>query len=644
MDDTSDPIVMKPIQTLTYLLAALILLTLGACEDVTRSPQELEKAIQQAAMLAEQGEVVKAGERYQKLAERWGSPERERLQLLAAEAVLTPDTLPLAQEYLQKIDKQKLDASGGARYLLIEARILLIENRPAAALDKLPENIDNLPVALRIEILQTRADALFAAGLVPQAVEQRLALDTLLSDPTAIETNHQALWEDLMQSSSFDLYSWISEAPQGALRGWMELAYIVKTTAPKMEALQRTLSPWLQRYPQHPAQARIVPAIEAQWREYETYPATIAILLPLSGSGQYAAASNAILSGLLAAYYEESDPEARPTLKIYDLGDQAQDAYTFYTRAIEEGATFVIGPFNKTAVNALTITGELAVPTLSLNYASAEIEAPEQLYQFGLLPEDEARQVAERASLDGHENVIALTPQGEWGERILATFQERFELLGGTLLAAEHFTPQTNDYSPAIKRALGLNESQTRYRQVRNTIKRTVKFDPRRRKDVDMIFIAGSPRQARLLRPQLDFHHAKDLPVYATSHAYSGVENIRADRDLNGLIYCDIPWVLSEANSNPQLREHLDELLPKAAQRYPRLVALGIDTYHIVPYLKRLSSRNYERYEGFTGNLYIDENRRVHRELKWARFVGGRPRVLSAGEENRTTNKDQGQP
>lgn len=631
---------MKPTNRILRIIAVLALLSLSACGGLTRTPQNLDAQIAQAEALAAQGQISEAAERYSTLAAKVDSPERERLQLLAAQTSLTPETLPQARAYLDAIDKKHLDASLGAEYLLTEARLLLIENRPIEALNKLPTQLQGLPQQQQLRILQVRASALFASGKVPQAVQQRLDLEPLLDSPEALGTNRQTLWEELMQASSFDLYGWVSETPPGVLRGWMELAYIVKTTQPKVEALNTQLAPWLQTYPAHPAQAQILPAIRAQWQEYETYPNNIAILLPLSGSGSYASASQAILSGLLAAYYEEADPALRPHLKIYDIGERAEDAYAFYQQAVTEGANFVIGPFNKTSVNALVVTGALEVPTLSLNYSNTDIPVPDNLYQFGLLPEDEARQVAERASLDGHQNVVALVPQGEWGERILSTFQERFEMLGGTVLVGEHFAGQSTDFSASIKAALHLDESQRRFRQVRNTIKRSMHFDPRRRKDVDMIFIAGSPRQARSLRPQLDFHHARGLAVYATSHVYSGVENERADLDLSGLIYCDIPWVLEQANSDPALRKRLDELLPLESRRYPRLVALGLDTYHLVPHLKRLSAREYERFEGFTGHLSIDANRRVHRELNWARFSQGKPQLLGAGQETEQAPED----
>ena len=462
----------------------------------------------------------------------------------------------------------------------------------------------------------------------------------MLISPDEIAANQDALWADLSRATSYDLFTWSTQAPAGELKGWLDLAYIAKTTPPKSAALEAQLARWLQAYPQHPANPRLLEQLRAQWKEYETYPKDIAVLLPLSG--KFAVVAEAVLDGMLAAYYSDTDVANRPTLRVYDIGERPFDAWTYYNRAVQEGAQFVIGPLDKAAVGVIERMETLPVPVLAMNYTEDETTPPpEGLYQFGLIPEDEARQVAERLSLAGHSQVVSFAPQGEWGERILVTFKERFELLGGRVIDSERYPGGNNtDYSAAILRAFGLNASEARYRQVRTTVKEDVKFEPRRRQDVDAVFIAGSPRQARSLKPQLEFHRATGLPVYATSHVYSGVTDPQADRDLNGLIYCDVPWVLPGANPDAALRKQIETSLPEANRQFPRLVALGVDAYRIVPYLKRLAAQPHERFEGVTGNVRVDEMRRLHRDLNWARFERGRPTLLKGSDLGEATQAD----
>jgi hypothetical protein len=139
-----------------------------------------------------------------------------------------------------------------------------------------------------------------------------------------------------------------------------------------------------------------------------------------------------------------------------------------------------------------------------------------------------------------------------------------------------------------------------------------------------MIFLAGTHRAARGIIPALKFHHAGDLPVYATSHVYSGSLDRNADRDLDGVIFCDLPWTLT---SNNDFKTSFDTTW-KDQRVYTRLFALGVDAYNIVQNLKYLQSHDYARFSGETGNISMDENQRLHRELLWAQFRNGAPVYL----------------
>ncbi|MDZ7735332.1 MAG: penicillin-binding protein activator [Gammaproteobacteria bacterium] len=69
------------------------------------------------------------------------------------------------------------------------------------------------------------------------------------------------------------------------------------------------------------------------------------------------------------------------------------------------------------------------------------------LYQFSLAPEDEARQIAERAWFDGHAHALAMTPQNEWGDRVYKAFSHTFEELGGKVLERVSYSSEGQQYS-----------------------------------------------------------------------------------------------------------------------------------------------------------------------------------------------------
>lgn len=581
----------------------------------------MERSLAEARALLEQGDHRGAVDIYAKLARQAEQPQRDRLQLMALEAALTPDLLELAKQYLAVLDDQYLNEEERARKRLAQARIALLENRPGDALDALSYPIDGLPQDLQQRFAEARAEALTLQNLYLEAAGEYLRLARASQDPQQRRQWEEKLWNTLIQAPALDLYNWLLHSDDPELRGWLELAWIYNGTPIQGGQLEPRLQQWAMRHPDHPA-AFLLERLRAQWAEMQHYPTRIAVLLPLSG--KLAPVSQAIIDGLLASFYAVADKMQTPELRFLDTSGHEEDIGTLYRAAVDEGADFVIGPLRKPVVEALVTTTTLSVPVLSLNRIDEDINAGDLLYQFGLAPEDEAEQIAERASIEGLEFAISYTPDNAWGRRIGERFKQRFEELAGQLLASGYLDPRSADYSTTIMRTLNIDQSRLRYRQVQATIGRPLKFEPRRREDVEFFFLAATPRQARLLKPQLKYHRAGDVPVYATSLVYSGNPDPVADRDLDGVLFCDIPWLFDDT-PDAELKARIRQADPETLQRLPRLVALGVDALRIIPYLRRLASNPHERYAGVTGILRLDEDRRLHRRLRWARFEKGRP-------------------
>ena len=141
-----------------------------------------------------------------------------------------------------------------------------------------------------------------------------------------------------------------------------------------------------------------------------------------------------------------------------------------------------------------------------------------------------------------------------------------------------------------------------------------------------MIFIAANARQARIIKPQLKFHHAQTVTVYATSHISSSSGNADSDRDLNEILFVDLPWMLD--NTNNEDYQQITRLWPDQSRRFSRLFALGIDAYRIIPSLRRLMINPTETVARHTGKLSVDKQGRVRRELQMATYEKGLVKVL----------------
>ncbi len=611
-------------------LAALALLYLAhtGCTTVPETGVAADDETR-AVALFQREQFLDAARLYGELARQAEGTTRLRYLLRQAAALARADRLAPALQIYRAMEADLAGVSPALR-ILTRAQLRLAERKPERVLELLAEPLDpTAPPELQAEYHAVRAAAYTMLGQRLENSRELVARGFYLLDPEVQLANQQAIWASLATLSGRSLQQLRVAPPPDVLSGWMELVAIAKKYQLRPQLLQQELARWRNDYPNHPARRELLEGLLSRRQEDVTYPDHIALILPLSG--RYARAAEAIRDGFLSAYYEHR-PKREQQVRIYDIGADPANVQTVYQQAVAAGAQFVVGPLSKAATDALAATGELPVPTLALNYASIE-EVPANLYQFSLSPEEEARQVAQRTWLDGHVNAVALVPSGPWGERVFQAFATRWEELGGTLLERQSYNATDNDFSLPIKRLLNIDESRRRYRRLHTLLKRNLKYTPRRRQDVDFVFVAAYPRQARQIRPQLKFFHAADLPVYATSHVFTGNLNREKDRDMDGLYFGDMPWVLAESRSHSGLRNEIEALISPVGRSLQRLFALGIDAFNIIAALNPLRNYPYERYDGETGSLSLDERNRIHRQLTWVRFRSGQPVLIDEGSQ-----------
>lgn len=330
-------------------------------------------------------------------------------------------------------------------------------------------------------------------------------------------------------------------------------------------------------------------------------PKHIALLLPLSG--KHADAGRAIKEGFLAGYYESAFPGTpKPTIRVYDTAKDP-DVQKTYLNAVQQGANFVVGPLTKDEVLRLSQLSLHAVkaPILALNYHPQAKMLQGKLHQFALQPESEAAQLAERAWQQGHRRAGILVPNSSFGKRIADAFTQHWQFLGGQVTQTV-FVDSRQDQSAAVRRLLGIAAEQDLKENPPNP-------------SFDMIVMTADPLQARQLKPLLNFYYAEKIPVYATSNIYSGEPDPMTDRDLNGIIFCDMPWLIT-----PSRYPSHSAISPDR-----RLFAMGADAYQLTTQLATLGSGKV--YTGMTGDLYMTKQQ-IHRNLMWVKMVNGMPQRL----------------
>lgn len=461
-----------------------------------------------------------------------------------------------------------------------------------------------------------RAAALHLKGEFIASARERMFLAGVLSG-SQYDLNHQAIWHSLLQADDSKLEALSSKSTTQIFKGWLELALIIKRNQVDIDRQLSSLRLWQAQYDAHPAAKTLPGGLDQLEESVENKANYIALMLPLSG--KLAVTGKAVRDGLLAAYYQAKQLGAQvPEIRIYDTAS-TPDFWSLYKQAILDGNELIIGPLEKHAVERLQQESRLPVPTLALNYGNRDAgENPNLLYQYGLAVEDEAQLAAYYARQQGYQSAVALMPKGPWGERVFKRFSDTWQAQGGKLIEAQFFSGNS-DYNKVISRLFAVDDSERRARSIRKQIGSGMEFQARRRQDVDFIFVAALPHQARQIKPTLAFNFARNIPMIATSQIYSGIPSRSKDRDLNDVVFCDIPWILEKG----PMRKEVQSLWPQAKGSLDRLYALGVDAYRLYPRLGQIKLLKHSRVQGETGSLAMDEYGQIIRTLPFAKFEKG---------------------
>jgi outer membrane PBP1 activator LpoA protein len=208
---------------------------------------------------------------------------------------------------------------------------------------------------------------------------------------------------------------------------------------------------------------------------------------------------------------------------------------------------------------------------------------------------------------------------------VLAAFRQELQAGGGELLATAQIESGHTDYSSAITEVLRISDSNARFHRLESILGTKLQFEPRRRNDIEFIFAPAPANLERLLRPQLRFHFAGDIPTYATSDAFE--PDVRANEDLEGLIFPDMPWMLGGELADA-VRTATREAWPQGGPHRGRLFAFGFDAFRLTQALRHPGLGGTLSVAGLTGRLSLDAQRHVRRELGWAQLHDGELRLL----------------
>jgi len=576
----------------------------GKLEEQAKSPQQVEQLLRQAG----KGQSEKA----------------QKLRLTAAELAFNQGNLEVASNILEQLAQANLPIAEQMLVSALNADIALAKGQHSAALVALKQpgsvHLDELAVTQQIRYQRVYARVLEANAEHLAALRVRLYIAPLLEEPNKT-TNDEVIW---ILSKQLAASSPVQTSGDNVLDGWLALARAANGsgTGSLLYQQQQAIRAWQQQNPQHPAAQKLPTELEKLLQQHQQLPTRIALLLPYEGP--LVSVSRALHDGFLAARLQEQQAGGQPpVVDVYD-SNQITDMEAFYQQVKANGTNLVVGPLEKPLVRQLAMREQLPLPTLALNYAEAAGRSPADLFQFGLAAEDEARAAAQRAAENGMRRAVVMVPKSEWGERILNVFHQTWDSLGGQVVAVEYLDQPVhiNDQVANLLRLLGKRTpSSMQSHGTRLIAEESTRYGG------DFMFLAATAQQAQQIKPTLAYHQAAHLPVYATSHLYNGSLSAQQARDLDGIYFCETPWLLGAVGDAP-LHQQVLSGWPQAKTSLGRLYAMGIDAFRLTLRLSQLKGAENASYDGLTGQLSLDQNQRIVRRLPWAAFRNGRVQRL----------------
>lgn len=294
--------------------------------------------------------------------------------------------------------------------------------------------------------------------------------------------------------------------------------------------------------------------------------ADVALVLPLDAP-DYARAAGAVRDGFVAAA-----EAAGWSGRVRVIGHADGGVAGAFDAAAKLGVRMVVGPLVRDDLRALAALDHPLPPTLALNQFDDGTPLPPSMIALPLSFEADARLVANRMRDDLVASVAVIRGDGPLERRFATAFVDAWLAAGGDAPETHRF-----DASPEALGAL--------------------------RRD-----LAKSTAQAAMVtlpaaQAALGRSFAPRLPAYATSLVNETMD-IAALRDLEGVVFVDIPWLVrpdDPAFAGVPRRDLGSNVLQ-------RLYALGLDAFAVA---RLLAGGTPDRVDlqGATGRLTLGDSR-----------------------------------
>ena len=168
--------------------------------------------------------------------------------------------------------------------------------------------------------------------------------------------------------------------------------------------------------------------------------AAVALLLPLSASGQVGELAQAMKNAAELAQSEYKGTQLR--LLVKDEGGQAEGARSAARAAQTEGAQVFLGPLLSSSVQAAAAVTRPAGKAL-IGFSTDQTVAGRGVYLLSFQPDNDIEQILAYAASKGKTSIAALIPEGVYGNVMVAAFQEQASRRGLKIASIERYQAAT---------------------------------------------------------------------------------------------------------------------------------------------------------------------------------------------------------
>ena len=585
-------------------LLLMFIVLIQSCSTTNTGPQETQATSSGAQQLEDSANAS-------------SGTERAVYQLSAAEAWHLELNTERASITLANIDTTLLPADELIKYSLLYAEIMQLQGRHQDALEILAEPLEQNRLFEAQPIRQAEwgertGNINLAIGQYEQAVRY---FDHALSKGNKtdiLERVRTSLWKSLTLSAN------LPEAPfySSEMPGWISLAEISNVNAGSLGDQLQQFQNWRQANFGHPADRQPPESIQALESLANEPPPRVALLLPMTGN--LAPAGNAVLDGYMATVDINRGSDSLNPSEVLIFDTNSQDMNTILQELYSKQVNVVIGPLDKGKVHEFATLADPALRALTLNSIESNAGSNKSILGLALDIEDEASQAATAALRDGHITALAMVPNNSSGDRASGAFAQTWEQKNGDLLGVDRYG-SSDTHADLLESRLHIDQSMDRMREIRTLLAKNLEFTPRRRQDIDALFLSASPEQARQIKPMLAFFFADDIPVYSTSSVYDGTEDPKANQDLDGIRFSTLPWIISDSNIQEELRQSAP-----ATGGLLKLQAMGVDAYYLSQRIPQFMDAEISVYHGVLGKLSLPLGaRNLDRQQVWAKFSQG---------------------